>query len=209
MLVLAILAAGLSMPLATQVQLRRAAETRLLLDEAREALLGFAAAHARLPCPANSASRGLESFAAGGDPANGRCASFDDGFLPAATLGLAALDEEGFLRDAWFTQANRIRYAVYGADPVNGVDHALTRSGGMQAATVTGLGAVPHYLIICASGSGAPAASCGPAANQLTRRAVLVVHSIGPDAANPSDDLVTWVPLPILVSRMVAAGRLP
>jgi type II secretory pathway pseudopilin PulG len=209
MLVLAILLAGLSIPLSTQVQLRRSAETRRVLEEAREALLGFAAAHARLPCPADSASRGLEGFAPGGDPANGQCASFQDGYLPAASLGLTALDEEGFLRDAWSTQANRIRYSVFGAEPVNGVAHALTRDGGMQAATVAGLGAAPHYLLICASGSGVPAASCGPAANQLTRRAVLVVHSIGPDAENPSDDIVTWVPLPVLVSRMIAAGRLP
>ena len=42
----------------------RCAATRrrgALLDEAREALLGFAAAHGRLPCPASAASRGEEA----------------------------------------------------------------------------------------------------------------------------------------------------
>lgn len=236
MVVLALLAAGLLVPLSAQVQLRRSDETRRLLEESREALLGFAAAHGRLPCPATAASRGEEAFAPGGDAGNGRCARFHGGLLPASTLGLAALDEEGYLRDAWQSLPNRIRYSVFGADPVLGVEHALTRANGMQAATVAGLGAATRYLMICASAAGTSASSCGPATNQLTRRAAFVVHSSGAnaihgpgadearnldddpvfvsrpgstDAVNPFDDLLTWVPVPILVSRMVAAGRLP
>ena len=239
MVVVALLAAGLAMPLSTQVELRRAAETRRLLEEAREALLGFAAAHGRLPCPATATSHGQEAFAPGGDAANGHCAAFHEGYLPAAALGLAPLDEEGFLRDGWSASpANRLRYAVFGAEPVNAVEHALTRASGMPAATLAGLGAAPRYLLVCASGTGVGASSCGAAANQLTRRAVLVVHSRGANAArdppagsdearnldgNPVfvagtassatagefDDVLTWVPLPILVSRMLAAGRLP
>jgi prepilin-type N-terminal cleavage/methylation domain-containing protein len=235
MVVVALVAAGLAMPLAAQVEMRRMAETRRLLEEAREALLGYAAAHGRLPCPATIASRGEESFATGGDATNGQCESFHDGFLPAATLGLGPLDHEGFLRDAWGATENRLRYAVFGADPVAGVQHALTRANGLQAASVAGLGAAPRYLLICASGAGVTAASCGAAANQLTRRAVLVIHSKGSNATrDPApgsdearnldgdpvfvagmaaldgfDDLLTWVPLPILVSRMLAAGRLP
>jgi prepilin-type N-terminal cleavage/methylation domain-containing protein len=84
MVILAILASGLAIPLAAQVELRRQEATRRQLDEAKEALLGFAAAHGRLPCPASEASRGLESFAAGGDSANGLCSNFYDGYLPAA-----------------------------------------------------------------------------------------------------------------------------
>ncbi len=94
--------------------MRRHEETRRILDEAREALLGFAAAHGRLPCPASAGSRGMESFAAGGDALNGNCSNFHGGFLPAASLGLPPLDPEGFARDGWGTHANRIRYAVFG-----------------------------------------------------------------------------------------------
>src|SRR6185369_12763694 len=113
--ILTLLASGLALPIAAQIEARRAAETRRLLAEAREALLGFAAAHGRLPCPASDSSAGEESFAAGGDAANGNCSHFHDGFLPGATLGLAPLDTQGFVRDAWGTQRNRIRYAVFGA----------------------------------------------------------------------------------------------
>ena len=230
MLVVALLAAGLAVPLAARLEMQRLAETRRRLEEAREALLGFAAAHGRLPCPATAASRGEESFAPGGDAANGRCASFHDGFLPAAALGLGPLDEDGFLRDAWSAApANRVRYAVFGAEPVNAIEHPLTRAGGLAAATLAGLGAAPRYLLVCASGAAVTPSSCGPAANQLTRRAILVLHSRGANGAqdpspasdearnldgNPvfvtaGDDVLTWVPLPILVSRMLAAGRIP
>src|SRR5689334_22758488 len=115
LLVIAILLSGVALPLAAQLQARRADEVRRQFEDAREALLGFAAAHARLPCPASDASRGEESFAVGGDATNGNCSNFYDGFLPAATLGLAPLDSEGYLRDPWMTRKNRVRYAVFGA----------------------------------------------------------------------------------------------
>jgi prepilin-type N-terminal cleavage/methylation domain-containing protein len=237
--VLAILASGLAMPLAAQVQIRRQEETRRQLEEAKEALLGFAAAHARLPCPATIASRGEESFAPSGDAANGDCSSFHDGFLPASALGLAPLDAEGFLRDAWGTPRNRIRYAVFGAgNAVNGVANPLTRTNGMQSATLPGLGNASHYLFICASGTGVTASGCGAAANQLTRRAAFVLMSLGANAiddpapasdearnldgdaafvhrdasagnANAFDDILYWVSVNLVASRLIAAGRLP
>ena len=239
LLIVATLLAGLSMPLAAQVQLRRHEETRRLLEDAREALLGFAAANGRLPCPASARSRGEESFAPGGDAANGSCERFNDGFLPAAALGLSPLDDEGYLRDAWGTRANRVRYAVFGGTvPVNGVANPFTRANGAQAATLAGLGAAPHFLYICSSGAPVSGATCGPASNQLTRRAVFVLLSLGADAtavpapgsdaarnldsdgvfvwheptagpANAFDDVLTWMPVNVLASRMMAAGRLP
>ena len=239
LMVVALLASGIAMPLAAQVQQRRVEEARRQLDEAKEALLGFAAAHGRLPCPASASSRGEESFAVGGNAMTGACSNFHDGFLPAATLGLSPLDAEGFLRDPWGSPRNRVRYAVFGAGlAVNGVADALTRSNGMQAATLQGLGAASHYLYICASASGVTGSGCGAAANQLTRRAAFVLLSLGPNApdepppasdearnldgdgvfvsreagsgnANAFDDILSWVPVHLVASRLLAAGRLP
>jgi prepilin-type N-terminal cleavage/methylation domain-containing protein len=233
----ALVAAGFALPLAAQVQMRRYEETRRSLDEAREALLGFAVANARLPCPASDSSAGLESFAAGGDAANGNCSNFYDGFLPGAALGLGPLDSQGFVRDAWGSPRNRIRYAVFGGGAaVNGVANALTRANGMQAATLGGLGGASHFLFICSSAAGTSGSGCGAASNQLTRRAAFVLLSLGPNApATPAagsdearnlsaepvfvyrepggngdfDDLIQWVPVHIVVSRLVVAGRLP
>jgi len=237
MLILGVLLAGMAVPLATQVAMRRYEETRRQLEEAKDALMGFAAAHGRLPCPASAASNGAESFAPGGDALNGSCSNFHDGLLPGASLGLAPLDGNGYVRDPWGTPANRIRYAVSGG-AVNGVANALTRANGMQSATLAGLGAAPNYLWICTTASGASGSGCGAAANQLTRRAAFVLLALGPNApvvpatgsdearnlagtpvfvsheistrpGNEFDDLVTWVPINILITRLVAAGRLP
>lgn len=234
LLVLSVLLSGLAMPLAAQMAQRRHDETLRRLDEAREALLAFAVVHGRLPCPALEAN-GVEAFAPGGDAANGRCADFHGALLPAATLGMAGLDDRGHLRDAWGTPANRIRYAV-AAPTVNGIAHALTRAHGMQSATLGALGAEPHYLYVCATGAHANASGCGPAAHQVTRRAAFVLVAPGANAAGATpgadearnadgdmvfvhrpaasgadgfDDLLHWAPIHVLVSRLVTAGRLP
>jgi prepilin-type N-terminal cleavage/methylation domain-containing protein len=230
--IFAIAMAALAVPLASQVQLRRLDEARRQLAEARDAVLGFAAAHGRLPCPASDATRGQEAFAPGGDASNGRCADFHGGYLPAAALGLGSLDEGGFLRDPWQGNANRIRYAVH-SGTMNGVPQALTRAAGMSQATLAGLGNAPHYLYVCATGATVDANGCGPAANQLTRRAAFVLLSAGPNASSPPegdearnldgdavfvardpseggfDDLVEWTSIHLVVHRMVTAGRLP
>lgn len=237
MLVLAVLVSGLALPLAARVDLHRQAEARRQLEEARDALMGFAAAHGRLPCPASATSLGEESFAPGGGEGDGACSNFYDGLLPSATLGLAPLDGEGFVRDPWMSPRNRLRYAVF-AGPINGVANPLTRTDGMQAATLAGLGGASHYLFICASGAAASTSGCGPASLQLTRRAAFLVLSLGPDApATPPassdearnldgdavfvaherselqggafDDLVLWVPIHLVAHRLLAAGRLP
>ena len=238
-LVIAIVASGLAVPFATQVALRRQAETGRLLEEAREAVLGFAIANGRLPCPASATSRGQESFATGSDERDGRCSHFHDGYLPGAALGFSPLDHDGFVRDAWGLEANRLRYAVFGSgQAVAGIANPLTRTNGMQAAGLAGLGAPPGYLHICATGAGVTATSCGAATNTLTRRAAFVLLSLGPNGAtvpapgsdesrnrdgdaafvlreasvttdNPFDDQLTWVAKNLLASRLVAAVRLP
>lgn len=236
--VLAILLAGLSMPLGAQVSMRRADETRRQLDEAREVLLGFAAAHGRLPCPATATSRGEERFAPGSDPRDGLCDSFFDGYLPAATLGLSPLDMEGYARDAWGEKANRLRYAVHGGRKVGGIANPLTRTNGVRLATLQALGDAPGFLVVCNTGVSADADGCGPATRQLTRKAAFVVYSLGANAgaqpargsdesrnldgdavfvareasdnaADPFDDLLTWASVSQLAGRLVAAGRAP
>lgn len=241
LLVLTLALTGLAMPVASQVALRRQAETQRALEEAREALLGFAILHGRLPCPATPTSNGAEAFATGGSAMDGRCERFHDGLLPAATLGLPSLDEQGYARDAWGTgAAGRLRYAVYGnGQMLGGVANPFTRTNGMRAATLLSLGVTPDYLFVCHSGSAATLSDCGPAANQVTRRAVFVVVSLGANAAalpapgtdearnqdatpvfvtrpggaigdsRAFDDVLTWSSVAMLAGRMMAAGRLP
>jgi type II secretory pathway pseudopilin PulG len=238
LVVLAVLLSGLALPLAAQVQMRRQEELRRQMEEARDAVMGFAAAQGRLPCPAVDGSGGAESFAPGADASTGECADFYGGFLPAASLGLAGVDADGFARDPWGSPRNRLRYAVFGAASVNGTANPLTRTDGMRMATLPGLGAASHFLFICSSGGEASPSGCGPASRQLTRRAAFVILSLGPTAtATPLpgsdearnldgdavfvsreaslapglafDDVLLWVPIHLVTHRLIVAGRLP
>jgi prepilin-type N-terminal cleavage/methylation domain-containing protein len=231
--IVALLIGGMLIPLSAQDDIRRSQETRRLLNEASDALLGFAAATGRLPCPATPASSGQESFTAGGSAANGNCSNFHDGFLPGAALGLAQTNQNGMLVDAW---NQPVRYAVF-TGTINGITNPMTRTDGIRNATMPLVGAATA-LSVCASATGITAGTCGTAV-RLTDKAPAILLSRGKngavgssgtdEAANVNgdavfvshdptptgfangefDDLVAWLSPNILFNRMIAAGRLP
>ena len=185
-LVITLLLGGLLVPLATQVDQRHVAETKARLKQIDEALIGYAIANGRFPCPASTTSEGLE------DPTSGIgvCTHPFDGFVPGKTLGLSNLDEKGYVVDAWGLQQNRIRYAITDAG-FGSVTNAFTVVGGMRAAGIPSLGtAPPTYLYVCASSTGITSSACSgiastlPDPNALSRGdAVYVLFSLGKNAA--------------------------
>ncbi len=227
------------MPLRSQVESRKIAETGQVLEKTREALLGYVATRGHFPCPADAASSGQE--AAGSDHASGECPTYH-GFLPAAALGLNGTDANGYALDGWATLGNRIRYAIAKQGP-GGANNTFTRANGMRAAGISSLtDAALSLLHVCGSAKGVSAGvSCGSAPTLVSSTPV-VIWSVGANAAtggasldetqnpNPNggsadrifvsrvpsnvpgsefDDIVAWVPMPILIGRMVAAGQLP
>ncbi|MCU0936685.1 MAG: prepilin-type N-terminal cleavage/methylation domain-containing protein [Gammaproteobacteria bacterium] len=103
--ILALLLGGLLAPLAAQQDVQKSAETRRLLEEVREGLLGFAVPQGRLPCPDRlTDGDGLEDPRVDGvDPAEDGCAGGAyGGWVPWATLGVSPVD-------AW---GRRLRYRV-------------------------------------------------------------------------------------------------
>jgi prepilin-type N-terminal cleavage/methylation domain-containing protein len=183
--IVAVLLGAVLVPLTTQITQRNEAATQKMLEQINEALLGYAAAAGRLPCPASENSNGAEDFAAGGDATNGNCESFW-GFVPSVTLGLSAVDGRGFAIDAWGTSQNRIRYAVAN-DTLNGVQNPFTRAGGMRTATMAWL-VSSELLHVCASSAGVLAGthctSVVPydSTNTLTNTAPAVIWSVGSNA---------------------------
>ncbi|MFA4970571.1 MAG: prepilin-type cleavage/methylation domain-containing protein, partial [Sulfuritalea sp.] len=212
--------------------IRNFGDTQKKLADARDALLGFAMANDRLPCPASSTSNGLESPVGGGV-----CTNPNDGFFPAATLGLSPVDSQGYFLDGWGGEtANRVRYAISTAN-----SSAFTTASGMKN---TGLTTLAPDLQICSTGvgltnEGLATAACAASAS-LATDAVAVVYSIGKNGGiggsgnhekhnpNPSpsavapdrafvnatqgsafDDQMLWLSKSTLFNRMVAAGRLP
>jgi prepilin-type N-terminal cleavage/methylation domain-containing protein len=197
MFIVALLVGGMLLPLSAQRDIRSLGDTQKILADTRDALLGFAVANERLPCPASAASNGRESyctFGAAGGPCgaelfvpqpHGRCKYFFDGvgFVPAVTLGLAPIDAQGYLVDGWGGDAaNRVRYALSAAN-----NNAYSTPSGMKTSTMTTLApASVDDLTICRTGNGiaAPgtAADCAVATDRLARDAVAVVYSLGKNA---------------------------
>lgn len=233
MFIISLLLGGLLLPLSAQQDIHNQGDTQKQLAEAREALLGFAIANGRLPCPATAASNGLESPVGG----VGGCTNPYDGFLPAASLGLAPIDAQGYAVDGWGgNPINRIRYAVTTANV-----SAFTTTNGMKTVTMT---ALAPDLKVCNADSGVVnpgtlSADC-TAVTSLAADAVAVIYSVGKNAGtggngpdekhnpnpNPAaiaadrafvsaqpgptfDDQMIWLSKNILFNRMVSAGQLP
>jgi prepilin-type N-terminal cleavage/methylation domain-containing protein len=245
-LVIAALVLGaVLVPLAGQIESRRVRDARAKIEEIKEAVLGFAAANGRLPCPASAASNGRESFCTSSSgscsatttpPAHGRCSNFFDGYLPAATLGISPNDSSGFALDPWESQASRWRYAVTDKT-IAAIDYALTAPNGMRNAGAANI-AQEKLLFVCARGGSTTASSCGASVPALTDQAPIVIWSVGrngsaagistdeqengdsdaffvshdiTDASGPAgeyDDIVGWISLHVLLSKMLSAGQL-
>jgi len=239
LLIMGLLLGGGLTVLTTQLEQRRISDTQRLLDEAREALIGFAVANGRLPCPAAGnvatgvAGAGMESTATilG-------CTGGQTGVLPWATLGVSQADAWGW----------RFTYRVP-AQFSRTVDatRALTLANfpGCVAATlptVTPPARAAFALCsagdnnVCPSSAGCPAAAVASAvpavvvshgrlgAGAFNDAGALIAASADPDEASNSDgnqnfvshtptqafdDIVTWIAPSILFNRMVQAGKLP
>jgi len=238
LVIVALLIGGMLVPVSAQKDLQNTTEAKKQLSDINDALLGFAAAQGRLPCPATAISLGQESFCTNATGAcgaeltvaqtHGRCFDFFNGFVPAATLGLSPTNSQGFAIDPW---GNQLRYAV--SNKAAGlIEFPFTKTAGIKAVWAVDPSPLQTALLrICAHITGS---DC-PAEDRITDGAVVVLFSTGKNggatpvsadelanwtssgdrvfvSATPSaafDDLVTWNSPNILFNRMISAGRLP
>ncbi len=163
-----ILGTGLTL-LSVQQEQQRTSDTQAKLEEIREALIGFAIANGRLPCPASSATNGME------DPVivTGTCNHPYDGFVPAKTLSISGTDKSGYLPDSW---GNPLHYAVTTSN-----SSAFTTTNGMS---IIGISNLAPDLQICSTANGIsgtpPSCSSGPPGTSLTSTGVpAVIYSTG------------------------------
>lgn len=238
LVIVATLLSALLVPLATQMDQRRTAETQTLLEQAKEALLGFAAGTGRLPCPATEGTNGAEAVV---DINTGACTR-QRGFLPAATLGLSPVDSAGFQTDSFGGDLNRIRYAVSAANRAPSVTNRLyTMTNGLRGADAAQLIAGDPQglnLTVCSTRSDNPS-TCSAGLTLANQNVVAVVFSVGKSRAvrantadedeneditpgnqifvsrgyseaadQQFDDILLWIPPSILISRLAAAGQL-
>lgn len=231
LLIVSLLLGGLLPTISSQVQQQRVSDTLKQLNDIQQALIGFAVINGRLPCPALSTT-GVESPAGGGS-----CATFYNGFVPAATLGLSPTDSQGYAIDSW---GNRIRYAVTSwSSTTPSVPYVFTSANGMSTAVTAGFSNLSPNLLVCSTATGISASSCAAGTSLTTNGVPAVIFSTGknggaggagndenanldnnrtfvshvpapsPAANGEFDDLVIWISPNTLVNRMVAAGKLP
>lgn len=217
LMIVGLLLGGLIVPITAQVDMQAFRKTNASLEEIKDALIGYAIINGRLPCPASSTSNGIESPVGGGN-----CTNPNNGFLPAATLGITPTDANGYALDGWSGNAsNRIRYAV------------TTTSGSNAFTTAINSLTLAPDLHVCASGTSITATACDASVPTLSATAVAVIFSLGKNAgtggvstdeapnvdnnitfvnhdiAPTFDDQMVWISYPILVSSLVNAGKLP
>jgi prepilin-type N-terminal cleavage/methylation domain-containing protein len=113
--IVALLLAGLMIPLGTQIELKNTAETQRSMDQIKEAMIGFALANGRLPCPADG------SIAAGAANAGAEQCANAFGVVPWAALGVAETDAWGRRFSYWvspiFTDAVGTTFNTAGQSP--------------------------------------------------------------------------------------------
>lgn len=230
LIIVTLLLGGLLVPFATQVEQKRIAETNKALDEAKEALIGYALVHGYLPCPDKTTlpaistsipNDGQEDF-----DAIGQCRDYVGNF-PWATLGVGAVDSWG----------NHLRYQVFPTFAIHSTGSVTLNSTGslrvcQDAACGTIIASnVPVVIFSFGKNSfGAinanrppgdvtiiPCPATGCSADEqmnihnppLTTTFVSRIITPAGVAAGEFDDLVTWLSPNVLFNRMVAAGKLP
>ena len=190
LIIVGFLLGGMMTMLSVQVEQRNWSDTQRQLEAARDAILGYAIANGRLPCPATSASAGAEVrvvatgvCGAAGNPQDyygGVIAGVTYGLMPAVTVGYQPVDTQGFALDAW---GNRLRYAVSRVTAPVTTSANFTLAANLKASGVTVL---PNDLIVCVSPT-APLVSVGPpptcgstAANWVTGQTTVVAMLYSP-----------------------------
>jgi prepilin-type N-terminal cleavage/methylation domain-containing protein len=203
LVILGLLIGALVLPLSGQLDAKRYSETRQELENIKSALIGFAVLYGRLPCPSNEPNPANVNYGV-----ETTCTALTaEGYLPWKTLGMSETD-------AW--NGSRID------DTSPGLWRYRVNINFSSATTLFTINTLPNTAenlsVVNTAGNNLTTTSENP---------VAVVFSTGknlvPDGENavfnttyqsdlPSvtfDDQLIWIGRPMLISRMVAAGKLP
>lgn len=225
LVILGLILSGLMVPLSAQIEQRNYSETKRQLEEAKEALVGYAMSRPGapyLPCPDTNNDGVEETRTAGVCPS-------DEGRLPWTTLGLPRADSWG----------NLIRYRVHRNFSNSLTGFTLLSTADFRVCTDSACGTpiatgIPVVLVSHGkNGYGTYHAESGtviqlPAAisnNELANmdgrdnpRAgnntadsadTPDVDFVSTTVSDTFDDLVVWISPNILFNRMVSASKLP
>ncbi|KQN65335.1 hypothetical protein ASF04_20785 [Duganella sp. Leaf61] len=216
LLVVGLMIGGLVAPLSSQLEQRRVTDTQRAMEDAREALFGFALRNNYLPCPAISAIDGREDRA--GSICNKRY-----GYLPWATLGVQKLDGWGrvlaysvtpsFANSVSFFTLNSPRDITVATRGMDGQIIPASDANDIPAVILSfgrnGYGATSDQNTqLLDAGQG----NIDEKTNLGGEGVAFVTRPASTDPRAPGgeyDDLVLWMSPNVLINRMVAAQKLP
>lgn len=206
-------------PFTTQRDAQNRAKTQILLNEAKEALIGYAVTNGYFPCPDTDAvpdGDGEEHR-----DANGKC-SADEGILPWDNLGIDRADAwNHYFRyrvDATFAD-NFTKFTIANAEGFSGIqingenNAALVSTNSRPAAIIlshgtNGFGA--KNLNTSNPANQEPAATSTDEQENSDGDLTFVSHTPTPQgSANEFDDMLAWISPKVLINRMIVAERLP
>lgn len=217
LVIVALLIAGVMLPLSAQQDIRLRQDADRTLIDIREALLGYAASHSAgdgkpyLPCPDKMTDTGDSKHNDGQEDRSGGACEVQEGGVPWVTLGMGR-------QDSW---NNRYRYRVTAAFSNSATGFTLTSAGDItvcadsaNCATSTVASAVPAIVISHGpNGFGAFRTVGGTNTAPAGADELENTNSDGTFVSKTSDtafdDLVTWIPPTLLINRMVTTGKLP
>jgi prepilin-type N-terminal cleavage/methylation domain-containing protein len=220
LIIVGLLLAMFLTPLTAQREIRARAETQALLEQAREALIGYAVANRHLPCSDTDAiPDGIENRNVAGDCVNA------EGILPWNTLGIDRVDAwDHYFRyraDDTFTNSNSaLLFTIADAESasgiqINGESGALVSTSSRPAAIIlshgsNGFGAISTIQATPDNQLPTPAAGQVDELENTDGDLVFVSHVPTPKgSANEFDDMLIWISPKVLINRMIVAGRLP
>jgi prepilin-type N-terminal cleavage/methylation domain-containing protein len=209
LVIVALLTSGLLVGISAQRNAAETVDAQHQLENIREALLGFAMANGRLPCPADPAlTSGSEDRPNPTSPCN---RTF--GVIPWATLSLPETDPWG-RRFTYFANASFTAPVPAGAlasFTLGTVGNANVKDSASSASNIASN--LPAVAVSHGSnGLGAwqtNGTQLGIAAGDELENANSTLTFVSRTPGPNFDDHVIWIVPSILNARMVAAGRLP
>ena len=204
LIIFTLLAGGLLMTLSAQQEIQRLSQVRRQLADIREALLGYAVANGRLPPAAKP------TLISGTEGAGWSEEGLEFGVLPWATLGLPETDPWG----QRFTYRVNQKFIKAPTSPalsgfmLGDTGDITVTDGSTNIATNLPVIVISHGCNGL-GGYGQDGTQRAGAAGDEWINASNSTTFVSRVQSTDFDDEVIWVPLPILMNRMVTAGRLP
>jgi prepilin-type N-terminal cleavage/methylation domain-containing protein len=207
-------------PFTIQRDAQNRAKTQVLLNEAKEALMGFAVTNGYLPCPDTDAvPDGIQNRTGTG---TFNCTN-DEGILPWNDLGIDRVDSwNRYFRyrvDSTFS-SNTKPFTIADAEGASDIqiygenNTALVSTNSRPAAVIishgtNGFGAKNLNTTSPANQEPAPNGA-DETINSTESDSTFVSHTPTPQgSANEFDDMLVWISPKVLVNRMITAERLP